>query len=81
MIFADKYIATKEYLKYLGDDANGTYFMSLSGQNDDPEFAETMVSLRLSGLETEGLALYGYTAVKYGKIWHNKPELLTMQKS
>ena len=68
MIFADKYIATKEYLKYLGDDANGTYFMSLSGQNDDPEFAETMVSLRLSGLETEGLALYGYTAVK---IWEN----------
>ncbi len=66
MIFTDKYAATKEYFKYLGDDAEGTYFMSLSGQTDDPEFAETMVALRLSGLETEGLSLFGYTAVK---IW------------
>lgn len=66
IIFTDKYAATKEYFKYLGDEADGTYFMSLSGQNDDPEFAETMVKLRLKGLETEGLSLFGYTAIK---IW------------
>lgn len=68
IIFTDKHAATKEYFKYLGDDADGTYFMSLSGQNDAPEFAETMVALRLSGLETEGLSLFGYNAVK---IWEN----------
>lgn len=63
-IFANKYEATPEYFEYMDELANGTYFMALSGKEDDPEFAETLVKLRLSGFEAEGLSLYGYSAVK-----------------
>lgn len=64
IIFTNKYLAPKDYFDYLGDLANGTYFMELRGHNDDPDFAETLVKLRLSGFETEGLSIYGYSAVK-----------------
>ena len=66
MIFTDRYMASEKYFDYLGDDADGTYFMSLNGQINEPDLAEEMVQLRLSGFEPEGLALYGYSAVK---IW------------
>ncbi len=66
MIFTDRYTASEKYFDYLGDDADGTYFMSLNGQINEPDLAEEMVQLRLSGFEPEGLALYGYSAVK---IW------------
>ncbi len=68
VIFTNKYAATNEYFNYLGDFANGTYFMELRGKDEDPEFAETLVKLRLSGFETEGLSLYGYSAIK---LWES----------
>lgn len=67
IIFTNKYRATDEYIRYLDRWAEGTYFMELRGKDDNPEFAETLVKLRLSGLDTEGLSLYGYTAVKLWK--------------
>lgn len=75
IIFTNKYRATEEYIRYLDRWAEGTYFMELRGQDDNPEFAETLVKLRLSGLDTEGLSLYGYTAVK---LWQ---ELVNKAKS
>lgn len=63
-IFINKYQATDDYLKNMEDMAEGTYVLALRGKSDDPEFAETLVKLRLSGFETDGLALYGYEAVK-----------------
>lgn len=68
VIFTNKYKAGEKYFSTLGDYANGTYFMALKGNVDNPEFAETLVNLRLSGFEAEGLALYGYEAVK---LWQN----------
>ena len=64
VIFTNKYLATQDYFDYLGRLADGTYFMELRGRNDDPDFAETLVKLRLSGFEAEGLSIYGYSAVK-----------------
>ena len=63
-IFINKYQATGEFLPYMEELAEGTYVLALRGKNDDPEFAEELVKLRLSGFETDGLALYGYEAVK-----------------
>ena len=68
VIFTNKYKAGAKYFDMLGDYANGTYFMELKGTIDDPEFTETLVKLRLSGFEAEGLSLYGYSAVK---LWQN----------
>lgn len=68
VLFTNKYAATKDYFDYMGHLADNTYFMELRGQNDDPDFAETLVKLRLSGFEFEGLSLYGYSAVK---LWEN----------
>ena len=68
IIFTNKYAANSSYFDYLGSLADGTYFMELRGRNDDPELAETLVKLRLSGFEFEGLSLYGYSAVK---LWEN----------
>lgn len=64
IVFINKYQATDEYFKSLEELAEGTYVLELSGKNNDPEFAETLVKLRLSGFETDGLALYGYSALK-----------------
>ena len=75
IIFTNKYRATEEYIRYLDRWAEGTYFMELRGKDDNPDFAETLVKLRLSGLDTEGLSLYGYTAVK---LWQ---ELVNKAKS
>ena len=68
VIFTNRYKAGEKYFDDLGDYAEGTYFMELKGNVDDPEFAETLVKLRLSGFEAEGLSLYGYAAVK---LWQN----------
>lgn len=67
-IFTELNAATDEYFKYLGNDADGTYFLTLNRQINDPDLAEEMVKLRLSGFEPEGLSLYGYSAVK---IWES----------
>lgn len=67
ILFTNKYAANSSYFDYLGSLAEGTYFMELRGRNDDPELAETLVKLRLSGFEFEGLSLYGYSAVKLWK--------------
>ena len=64
VLFTNKYSATKDYFDYLGRHADGTYFMELRGRDDDPDFAEILVKLRLSGFEAEGLSIYGYSAVK-----------------
>lgn len=69
IIFTNKYLATQDYFDYLGDYAEGTFFMELRGHSDDPDFAETLVKLRLSGFDTEGLSIYGYSAVKlWGQV-------------
>lgn len=67
IIFTNKYSAGEKYFSYLGDLAKDTYFLELQGASDDPEFAETLVKLRLRGFDLDGLALYGYSAVNLWK--------------
>ncbi len=67
VIFTNKYAAGEKYFSYLGDLAKDTYFLELHGLSDDPEFAETLVKLRLRGFELDGLSLYGYSAVNLWK--------------
>ncbi len=67
-IFVNKYTAGTEFFEYMDGLADGVYFMTLRGKEDDPEFAETLVKLRLSGFEADGLSLYGYSAVN---LWKN----------
>ncbi|MBQ8671295.1 MAG: amino acid ABC transporter substrate-binding protein [Alphaproteobacteria bacterium] len=89
ILFTNRYSATKEYFDYLGNLAEGTYLMELRGRNDDPDFAETLVKLRLSGFETNGLSLYGYSAVKLweslakkaGSFDYNKLSAVTNDKN
>lgn len=68
VIFINKTKIGDKFFETLGDLAEGIYFMELKGTVDDPEFVETLVKLRLSGFEAEGLSLYGYSAVK---LWLN----------
>ena len=67
IVFTNKYAAGERYFSYLDDLADGTYFLELQGESDDPEFAETLVKLRLRGFEIDGLSLYGYSAVNLWK--------------
>lgn len=71
VIFTNKYQAEEEYLKVMGSHAEGTYFIALPSLKDNPDFAETLVKLRLLGVEPEGLAVYGYSAVK---LWEKLVE-------
>ena len=80
IIFVNKYDAGSLYLSYLEDMAEGTYFMDFQSQSDNPEFAETMVKLRLKGLEADGLELYGYSAVNLWKTLANKAHSLSYDK-
>ena len=48
----------------MGDLVNKCYFISLPTLKDSPEFTETLVKLRLHGIEPEGMAVYGYSAVR-----------------
>lgn len=66
-IFVNKYQAQGRFFEELGHMGNGTYFLSLPTLKDNPEFTETLVKLRLLGIEPEGLSTYSYSAVQLWK--------------
>lgn len=74
VIFINKY-QSQRYNKEMGKLAEGTYVLALPSLKDSPEFAETLVKLRLLGVEPEGLSVYGYSAVQ---LW---VELVTKSDS
>ncbi len=74
-VFVNKYTAGGEFFEYMDGLAEGVYFMALRGKEEDPEFAETLVKLRLNGFDADGLSLYGYSAVN---LWKS---LVTAAKS
>ena len=71
VIFTNKYQAQDDFNKIMGDLAEGSYFVALPSLKDNPNFAETLVKLRLLGVEPEGLSVYGYSAVK---LWEELVE-------
>lgn len=50
----------EEYEKYV----NNTYFMALPNFVNNPDFTETLVRLRLHGIDPKGLTVYSYIAVQ-----------------
>ena len=63
IIFANKYHVSDDLKKLVNKSNKEFYFMGLPSLKNKPDFAETLVKLRLLGIEPEGLAVYGYSAV------------------
>jgi len=70
-IFTDEYQVMPDFQSVLGDLIEDTYFLELPSLKDNPDFAESLVNLRLSGVELQGLAVYGYSAVR---LWAKTAE-------
>lgn len=79
-IFINKSQVEEEYLKVMGSYAQGTYFIALPSLKDNPDFTETLVKLRLLGVEPEGLAVYGYSAMKLWEEIVGKADSFKYQK-
>ena len=74
VLFVNKYQAQKDYRETMGKKAEGTFVVALPTLKDSPDFAETLVKLRLLGVEPEGLSVYGYSAVQLWKELVNKAD-------
>lgn len=70
-VFVNRYQIEGYYGKKMGKYANGTYFLSLPTLKENTEFTETLVKMRLLGIEPEGLSVYAYSAVK---LWADMVE-------
>ncbi len=64
IIFTTKRVLDEKVVKDLGDASNGVYVMSLPSLKDSLMFTETLVNLRLAGIELEGMEVYSYMAIK-----------------
>ncbi len=64
VIVTGKYAVGDSLFEYAADWLDNVYFMALPSFQDNPDFAEMMVKLRLRGVELTGLGGYAYTAVK-----------------
>ena len=67
-IFTERNRLDKKYIQVLGDKQNDNYFLGLKNFKDNPNFAETLVNLRLKGKEISGLGVYGLAALN---LWKN----------
>lgn len=68
VLIANRYQVGKVFLDELGSLANGAYLLGLPSLKDNPNFTETLVKMRLLGVEPEGLSVYSYSAVK---LWED----------
>ncbi len=64
IIVTSKYALGDSLFEYAQDYLDGVYFVALPTMEDNPDFAEILVKLRLRGIEMKGLNIYGYTALK-----------------
>lgn len=63
IVFVNKYQIDEDFEEFASDESDKYFFIALPTLKDNPEFTETLVKLRLLGIEPEGLAVYGYSAV------------------
>lgn len=68
IIFTNRYQVDTNYIESMGNHAKGTYMVGLPSLKNNPDFTETLVKMRLLGIEPEGLGVYSYSAVK---LWQN----------
>lgn len=64
IVFINQYFVSKKFVRKLGEQAEGIYILALPPLNNNPNFAEDLVKLRLWGIEPEGLMAYGYLSVR-----------------
>lgn len=64
IVFTGKKLLSEEVLEDLGEAAEDMYVLDMRGLKDSLLFTESLVNLRLLGIEPEGLEAYGYVAVK-----------------
>lgn len=64
IIFTDKKKLDTQAVQNLGKKANGIYLLDMPRLKDSLAFTETLVNLRLLGIEPEGMETYSYVAVK-----------------
>ncbi len=62
--FIHKYMATDAFFANASKYLDNIFFMDLPSVDKNPDFTENIVSLRLQGIDFEGLNIYGYAAVK-----------------
>lgn len=70
-VFVNRYQVEGYFGEKMGKYAEGTYFLSLPTLKENTEFTETLVKMRLLGIEPEGLSVYSYSAVK---LWADMVE-------
>lgn len=63
-VFLNRYQVQGRFLDDLGKYAEGIYLLSLPTLKENTEFTETLVKMRLLGVEPKGLSVYSYSAVK-----------------
>ena len=72
IIFTAKDMPSPSIYNDLKEKANGIYVMGLKGFKDSIMFTESLVNLRLHGIEPKGLEVYSYAAVKlWGDLVEN----------
>lgn len=64
VIFTDRYSADENYREIMGFNTDGLYYLGLKNFKDSTYFTETLVNLRLQGMEPIGLGVYGFAALK-----------------
>jgi len=64
ILFTGKDMISKELLEDMEEQADGVYVLSLPGLKDSLMFTDSLVDLRLHGIEPEGLETYSYVSVK-----------------
>lgn len=64
LVFTDRYQLKDNYEEIAGSQVDGTYYLGLKNFKDSPYFTETLVNLRLQGMEPAGLGVYGFAALK-----------------
>lgn len=64
VLFADRYQLYKKFTRKIGKLSESSYLLSMPSLTSNPNFASSLVRLRLWGIEPKGLMPYGYLSVK-----------------
>ena len=80
IFFTSKKSLSDDVLDDLGNKANGLYLFDVLGLEDSLLFTDSLVNLRLLGIEPKGLETYSYVAIKLWGDLVNKVKSFDYQK-
>lgn len=64
ILFAERYQLDKKFTKKIGKLSENSFLLSMPTLTNNPNFASSLVRLRLWGIEPKGLMPYGYLSIK-----------------